>query len=76
MARGLTTPEPAEGAVKIAMLAAAKKKIVVADHTKFQQDYFSKFGDVKDIDLIITDQSVDAGAVAQIETTGIKVVRV
>ena len=75
MARGLTTPEPAEGAVKTAMLLAAKKKIVVADHTKFKQDFFSKFGDVKDLDLIITDESVDVGAVAQIETAGIKVVR-
>jgi DeoR family fructose operon transcriptional repressor len=71
----LTTPEPAEGAVKVAMLAAAKKKVVVADHTKFKQDFFSKFGDVKDIDLIITDESVDQGAIAQIETAGIKVVR-
>jgi len=75
LARGLTTPEPAEGAVKNAMLKAAKKKLVVADHTKFQQDHFSKFGDIKDIDLIVTDQSVDPGAVAQIETTGVKVVR-
>jgi len=75
LARGLTTPEPAEGAVKNAMLNAAKKKLVVADHTKFQQDHFSKFGDIKDIDLIVTDESVDQGAVAQIETTGVKVVR-
>lgn len=75
MARGLTTPEPSEGAVKIAMLNAAKRKIVVADHTKFTQDHFSKFGDIKDIDLIITDDAVDQGAVAQIETAGIKVVR-
>jgi DeoR family fructose operon transcriptional repressor len=75
LARGLTTPEPAEGAVKVAMLNAAKKKIVVADHTKFTQDHFSKFGEVKDIDLIITDESVDQGAIAQIETAGIKVVR-
>ena len=75
LARGLTTPEAAEGAVKNAMLKAAKKKLVVADHTKFQQDHFSKFGDIKDIDLIVTDESVDQGAVAQIETTGVKVVR-
>jgi len=75
LARGLTTPEPAEGAVKNAMLKAAKKKLVVADHTKFQQDHFSKFGDIKDLDLIITDESVDQGAVAQIETAGVKVVR-
>lgn len=75
LARGLTTPEPSEGAVKIAMLAAAKKKIVVADHTKFTQDHFSKFGDIKDLDLIITDDGVDQGAVAQIETAGVKVVR-
>ena len=75
LARGLTTPEPAEGAVKVAMLGAAKKKIIVADHTKFTQDHFSRFGEVKDIDLIITDTEVDSGALAQIETAGIKVVR-
>lgn len=75
LARGLTTPEPAEGAVKIAMLGASKKKILLADHSKFKQDHFSKFGEVKDIDLIITDEAVDAGAVAQIETAGIKVIR-
>lgn len=75
LARGLTTPEPTEGAVKSAMLGAAKKKIVVADHTKFTQDHFSKFGEIREIDLIVTDDSVDQGAVAQIETTGVKVVR-
>ena len=75
MARGLTTPEPAEAAVKTAMIGAAKRKIVVADHTKFTQDHFAKFGDIKDIDLVITDESVDQGAVAQIETAGVKVVR-
>jgi len=75
LARGLTTPEPAEAAVKIAMLRSAKKKIVVADNTKFTQDHFAKFGDIKDLDLIITDESVDQGAVAQIEAAGVKVVR-
>lgn len=75
LARGLTTPEPTEGAVKSAMLGAAKKKIVVADHTKFTQDHFSKFGEIREIDLIVTDDLVDQGAVAQIETTGVKVVR-
>jgi DeoR family fructose operon transcriptional repressor len=75
LARGLTTPEPAEAAVKSAMLNAAKKKIVVADHTKFTQDHFAKFGEVKDVDLIVTDEAVDQGAIAQIETAGIKVVR-
>jgi DeoR family fructose operon transcriptional repressor len=57
------------------MLNAAKEKIVVADHTKFTQDHFAKFGDIKDIDLVVTDEAVDQGAAAQIETTGLKVVR-
>jgi DeoR family fructose operon transcriptional repressor len=75
LARGLTTPEPAEGAVKSSMIKAAKKVLVVADHTKFTQDHFVKFGEIKDINLIITDEAVDQGAIAQIETTGIKVIR-
>lgn len=75
-ARGLTTPEPAEAAVKAAMLNAAKSKILVADYTKFEQDHFSKFGEIKDLDAVITDTAVDAGAIAQIETSGVKVIRV
>jgi DeoR family fructose operon transcriptional repressor len=47
---------------------------VVADHTKFTQDHFAKFGDIKDFDLLVTDESIDQGALAQMETAGIKVV--
>ena len=74
IARGLTTPEPAEAAVKVAMINAAKQKLVVADHTKFTQDHFAKFGEIKDLDVIITDDGIDKGALAQFETAGVKVV--
>jgi DeoR family fructose operon transcriptional repressor len=42
--RWLTTPDVAEAAVKRAMLAAARRAIVLADHTKFAADCFARFG--------------------------------
>ena len=41
--RGLTTPDMAEAAVKRAMLRAARRKVVLADHTKFGADHFAQF---------------------------------
>ena len=42
--RGLTTPDPAEAAVKRAMIAAARRAVLLADHTKIGNDYLARFG--------------------------------
>ena len=44
--RGLTTPDSAEAAVKAAFVAAARRSVLLADHTKFGSDHFAHFADL------------------------------
>jgi DeoR family fructose operon transcriptional repressor len=73
--RGLTTPDPAEAAVKRAMINSARRAVVLADHTKIGNDYLARFGTLADIDLLITDAGLDDDLVADVEAAGLRVVR-
>ncbi|WP_422743509.1 DeoR/GlpR family DNA-binding transcription regulator [Mycobacterium sp. WMMD1722] len=53
--RGLTTPDPAEAAVKRRMLACARRRILLADHSKVGQVRGVQYADLTDVDLLITD---------------------
>ena len=72
--RGLTTPDLAEAAVKRAMIAAARRTVLLADHTKIGYDYFAGFGEVDQIDTFITDTGADAELVDEIAEAGPRVV--
>jgi DeoR family fructose operon transcriptional repressor len=74
--RGLTTPDSSEAMVKRAAIAAARRTIVLADHTKIGNDHFARFGDLDDVDTLITDDHVDPGALDEIRHTGTKVLTV
>ncbi len=74
-ARGLTTPDPAEAAVKRAIIGAARRAIVLADHTKVGVDHLVRFGELDDIDMLITDAGVDDDLAAEIEGAGVRTVR-
>jgi DeoR family fructose operon transcriptional repressor len=73
--RGLTTPDPAEAAVKRAMINAARRTVLLADHTKIGNDYLARFGTVADLDLLITDSGLDDDLAADVEAAGLRVVR-
>jgi DeoR family fructose operon transcriptional repressor len=73
--RGLTTPDPAEAAVKRAMIAASRRTVVLADHTKIGNDYLSRFGSLSDVDLVITDSGLNDDLVSDVEAEGVRVVR-
>jgi DeoR family fructose operon transcriptional repressor len=73
--RGLTTPDQPEAAVKRAMLNSAKRKVILADHSKFGDDHFASFGDLTDIDVVITDRGVDQNYAEKIELLDVKVVQ-
>jgi DeoR family transcriptional regulator, fructose operon transcriptional repressor len=73
--RGLTTPDPAEAAVKRAMIGSARRVIVLADHTKIGNDYLARFGTLADLDLLITDAGLDDELVTDVEAAGLRVVR-
>ncbi|MFF8379724.1 DeoR/GlpR family DNA-binding transcription regulator [Streptomyces sp. NPDC015661] len=72
---GLTTPDLAEAAVKRAVVAAARRVVLLADSAKHGQEHFARFGDLSDVDLIVTDSGLSPEDAAAIEATGTEVVR-
>ena len=73
--RGLTTPDTGEAAVKRAMIGAARKAVVVADHTKVGNDCLARFGTLDQVDVLVTDTGLDDGLAADLEAADLKVVR-
>lgn len=73
--RGLTTPDPAEAAVKRAMIAAARRTVLLADHTKVGDVHFAAFASLADIDVMVTDTGLDDRLAAEIRAAGPEVVR-
>jgi DeoR family fructose operon transcriptional repressor len=73
--RGLTTPDQAEAAVKKAMIGAARRVVLLADHTKVSSDHLARFGELGDVDTFITDTGLDQRVAAEIESHGPRVVR-
>ncbi|MGA4849449.1 DeoR/GlpR family DNA-binding transcription regulator [Streptomyces sp. G5(2025)] len=72
---GLTTPDLAEAAVKRAAVAAARRVVLLADSAKHGQEHFARFGDLTDVDLLITDTGLAPDDAAAIERAGTEVVR-
>ncbi|MGW0533469.1 DeoR/GlpR family DNA-binding transcription regulator [Streptomyces sp. NPDC003032] len=72
---GLTTPDLAEAAVKRAAVAAARRVVLLADSAKHGQEHFARFGDLTDVDLLITDTGLAPDEAATIERAGTEVVR-
>ncbi|MEU5773844.1 DeoR/GlpR family DNA-binding transcription regulator [Streptomyces venezuelae] len=72
---GLTTPDLAEAAVKRAAVAAARRVVLLADSAKHGQEHFARFGDLSDVDLLITDTGLTDDDAAAIERGGTEVVR-
>ncbi|MCF7552478.1 DeoR/GlpR family DNA-binding transcription regulator [Pseudonocardia sp. WMMC193] len=73
--RGLTTPDPAEAAAKRAMIAAARRTVVLADAAKYGTDQFTRFARLDQVDALVTDTDLDDDAAAAIEAAGPRVVR-
>jgi DeoR family fructose operon transcriptional repressor len=73
--RGLTTPDPAEAAVKRAMITSSRRTILLADHTKIGNDYLARFGSLADLDLLITDTGLNDDLVDEVEAEGVRVIR-
>lgn len=72
-ARGLTTPDPAEAEVKGMMIRNARRAVVLADHTKFERDHLTRFGDLADVELIISDDGLDRSIADGVRACGPRV---
>jgi DeoR family transcriptional regulator, aga operon transcriptional repressor len=74
--RGLTDSHPEEAAVNRLFLKQARRKIVVADHTKFSIVANNFLSPLEDIDLIITDTGASERALAAYRKRGVEIQRV
>ncbi|MGV9567524.1 DeoR/GlpR family DNA-binding transcription regulator [Streptomyces sp. NPDC003480] len=71
--RGLTTPDPAEAAVKRLMAASARRRILLADHSKVGAVSLCKHADLSDIDLLITDSGLPPAELKALRAAGLQV---
>ena len=73
--RGLTTPDQSEAAVKRAMIAAARRVVLLTDHTKIGTDHMARFGNLSDVEVLITDTGLDPELGAEIDASGVRLVQ-
>jgi len=71
---GLTTPDSDEAASKRAMIACARKTVVLADSTKLGVETAVRFATLDSIDVLVTDSDVEPADRRALETAGIEVV--
>jgi len=73
--RGLTTPDVAEAEVKRSMCQHARRRVLLADHTKVGNDALCRFATLTDIDVFVTDTGLDPEFAEELESAGLPVVR-
>ena len=72
--RGLSTPDPSEAAVKHAICAAAAQVVVLADHTKLDQESAVRFASIDEFDVLISDRGLPGIDRRALEEAGVEVV--
>jgi DeoR family transcriptional regulator, fructose operon transcriptional repressor len=72
---GLTTPDLAEAAVKRATLTIAVRTVLLADHSKVGMVTLARYGDLKQIDLLITDSGLPIEDMRELGDAGLRVIR-
>jgi DeoR family fructose operon transcriptional repressor len=70
---GLSTPDPAEAAVKSAIVRSARRVVVVADGAKFGVESFVRFAALADIDILVTDAAPDADLAGALAAADVEV---
>ncbi|SFE98810.1 DeoR family transcriptional regulator, aga operon transcriptional repressor/DeoR family transcriptional regulator, myo-inositol catabolism operon repressor [Paenibacillus catalpae] len=74
MRRGFMSSDLYEAQVKRAMISAAQKVIVVADHSKFLKNGFVSFSAFQEIDVLITSELADMAVMHEIEQHGVQII--
>jgi DeoR family fructose operon transcriptional repressor len=72
--RGLSTPDPAEAAVKAAICRAAQQVVVLADHTKVGEEDAVRFASIEEVDVVVTDDGLVPAHREALEEAGVEVV--
>lgn len=71
--KGITDFRPEEVGVIHAMMDASEKKVVMADHTKFDRVSYMNVCDLSEIDYIITDKGIRDEQVKRYEAEDVKI---
>lgn len=71
---GLTTPDLAEAAVKRALVANARRTVVLTDHSKIGRVEFAHVVPLSAVDTVITDSGAEPELVEELEAAGPRVV--
>jgi DeoR family transcriptional regulator, fructose operon transcriptional repressor len=71
---GLTTPDRDEAATKRAIVGSARRVVVLADSSKVGMDTAQRFASIEDVDVLVTDDGIDAGVRRTLEKAGLEVV--
>ncbi len=66
---GFSTPNLQESETNRAVIAKARKLVVLADHTKWGEVGFSTFARLDEADLLITDSGIGAAALKTLKST-------
>jgi DeoR family fructose operon transcriptional repressor len=73
---GFTTPYREEVAIKRAMMAAARRVVMMFDHSKVGNEQLFRFADIDEVDIIYSDTGMNDATVSLLEERGPVVVRV
>ncbi len=74
VAHGLSTPDASEAAAKNAMIRSAQRVVVLADSSKIGHESTVRFGDLDQVDVLITDDGLRPDDRATLEAHDIEVV--
>lgn len=71
---GLSTPDPLEAAVKTAVVASARRVVLLADSSKFGQETLVRFAPLDSIDTLVTDQQPSGDLAQALEAAEVEVI--
>ncbi|MEV6315786.1 DeoR/GlpR family DNA-binding transcription regulator [Streptomyces sp. NPDC051776] len=73
---GLTTPDPAVSDVKSQVMKVSRRRVLAGVHTKFGAVSFCRFGEVGDLEAIVTDTGLPSSEAGRYSLLGPQVLRV
>jgi DeoR family fructose operon transcriptional repressor len=71
---GLSTPDHAEAAAKRAIVAGARRVVVLVDSSKLGREHTVRFAELTDVDVVITDDGIGDDALAELRRRQVEVV--
>lgn len=72
-ARGATTSDQVDGEVKRAMVASARRVVVLADSSKLGSQHLTTFASLEQIDVLITGHRADPHELEEIAAAGVEI---